>query len=201
MFSKPALTYFYHSINEIFDPDRVDDFYALGDNERSETLAEHRPTNYSVVRPELLARLYDIMYHQRLRERDSNQWAFQIQGSRELCDATHTKDGKVTLRFTVPKSSNKTEIVDSGFDLVLVATGYTRNEHARLLAPVGQLIEGSFNSVERGYRLKLKQGAVDSDCGIWLQGCCEASHGVSPFRKILSSFGVCLIESLILEIP
>jgi len=177
--SKPRLTYCNHSVNEIFDPDRVDEIYALEDSERYKTIAENRPTNYSVVRPELLDRLYEDMYHQLLRDPDREKWPYQIQGSRELCGATQTKDGKVTLRFVAPKSSDTSEIVESGFDLVLVGTGYTRNVHARILKPVRHLIEDSFNSVHRDYRLKFKEGAVDSNCGIWLQGCCEASHGVS----------------------
>ena len=179
----PALTCSCHSVNEIFDPDRVDEIYALSNDERYQTLAEYRSTNYSVVRPELLTRLYEIMYHQRLREANKYQWPFQIQGSRELCDATQTEDEKVTLRFAAPKSGNSSQIVESGFDLVLVGTGYARNAHTRLLEPVQNLIEDFFSSVERDYRLKLKEDVVDSDCGIWLQGCCEASHGVSHLRN------------------
>ena len=127
------------------------------------------------------------MYHQRLRDPDKGKWPFQIQGSRELCEATETEDGKVTLHFIAPKRSESSETVESGFDLVFVGTGYTRNVHAQILQSIQYLIEDSFSSVERDYRLKLKQGAVDSDCGIWLQGCCEASHGVSCIFSPLPS--------------
>ena len=181
-----TLTYCYHSVNEIFDPDRVDEIYALEDAERYRTLAENWSTNYGVVRPELLDRLYETMYHQRLHDPDKEKWSFQIQGSRELCNAAQTVDGKVSLSFVAPKSSDKREIIESGFDLVLVGTGYTRDAHVRILEPVRHLLEDSFSSVDREYRLKLKQGAVDSDCGIWLQGCCEASHGVSRFLSPFS---------------
>ena len=119
------------------------------------------------------------MYHQRLREPDIKKWPFQIQGSRELCDAKETDDGKVALRFIAPNSSDMRDIEESGFDLVLVCTGYTRDAHIGILEPIQHLLKDSFNSVERDYRLKFKQGVVDAGCGIWLQGCCEASHGVS----------------------
>ncbi len=76
------------SVNEIFDPDRVNEIYALEDHERGLTIAENRPTNYSVVRPELLDRLYEKMYHQQLREPNKDRWKHQIQGSRELRDTT-----------------------------------------------------------------------------------------------------------------
>ena len=193
------------SVNEIFDPDRVDEIYALEDTERSKAIADNRPTNYSVVRPELLDRLYEDMYHQRLRDSDKEKWRCQIQGSRELCDATETEDGKITLRFIAPKS-NSSEFVESGFDFVLVGTGYTRDVHAKILNPIRHLFEDSFNSVERDYRLKLKVGAVQPDCGIWLQGCCEASHGVSccspaiPSEKMLTQIFLLQLSDTLLSI-
>ena len=173
-------------MNEIFDPDRVDEIYALKANERHKILEENRPTNYSVVRPELLARLYELMYQQRLRDPGKDQWQFQIQVSRELCAAAYTSDGKVTLRFDATKSrSSSSKIVESGFDLVVLGSGYVRNEHVQLLKPFQHLMEEGFSSVERNYRLKLNPKVVATDCGIWLQGCCEASHGVSHTRQLL----------------
>ena len=141
-------------------------------------IAENRPTNYSVVRSELLDRLYEKMYHQRLHEPDENHWPFQIQHSRELCYTSETAEEKIDLQFTTRRNSKNSQIVETGFDLVFAATGYTRNKHMQLLEEVEDLLEDTFNSVERDYRLRLKSGAVDPECGIWLQGCCEASHGV-----------------------
>ena len=120
------------------------------------------------------------MYHQRLHEANPKEWRFQLQGSRELCDVTKTEDGKVTLHFIALNSSDKHEMIEPGFDLVLLGTGYTRNSHVAILEPIQHLLKESFNTVERDYRLKFKHGAIHQDCGIWLQGCCEASHGVSP---------------------
>ncbi len=171
--------YLFLSVNEIFDPDRVDEIYALKDNERSMVIAENRPTNYSVVRSELLDRLYERMYHQRLHEPDVDRWKLQIKGSRELCDVKETGGGKVELHFITPKNNSSSQIIEYGFDFVFAATGYTRNVHVQLLEPIRHLVEDSFSDVERDYRIRLKQGLVNSDCGIWLQGCCEASHGVS----------------------
>ncbi len=175
----------FRSVNEIFNPDRVDEIYALEDGERQTIIAENWPTNYSVVRPELLDRLYEKMYHQRLREPDQDQWPFQIKPSRELWHASETSDGRIMLHFSSPKNNDHSQITESGFDLVFAATGYTRNAHAQLLEPVKPLLEYTFSSVERDYRLKLKQDLVAPECGIWLQGCCEASHGVSHFSDKL----------------
>lgn len=107
------------------------------------------------------------------------KWRFQIQASRELCGVTETENGKMALHFSATNSSDKREIVESGFDLVFVGTGYTRNSHVAILQPIQHLLQDSFSSVERDYKLKFKEGVIEADCGIWLQGCCEASHGVS----------------------
>ena len=72
------------------------------------------------------------------------------------------------------------EMTTACFDLVIVATGYVRNAHETLLEPVRYLLQSDTYTVGRDYRIKFKEEAVGDDCGIWLQGCCEESHGVSP---------------------
>ena len=180
-----------YSVNEIFNPDQVDGIYSLRETERCNMIAENRPTNYSVVRPELLDRLYEKLYHQRLQTSNPSQWRFQIQASRELSAITEMEDGKMSLGLVTTNSRDRREIVESNFDLVFVATGYTRTAHETILQPIQHLLQDSFSSVERDYKLILKEGALDSNCGIWLQGCCEASHGVSctphPFHLFCSS--------------
>ncbi len=34
-------------------------------------------------------------------------------------------------------------------------------------------------AVGRDYKVKFAPGAVADDAGVWLQGCCEGTHGVS----------------------
>lgn len=184
-----------NSVNEIFDPDKVDDFYALGDGKRSHLIAENRSTNYSVVRPELLDRLYEMMYTQRLRNAHKDKWRCQMKGSCELSDTTDGADGKVHLHFVDPKDDMKIETVEHGFDLVFVASGYTRDTHLKILEPVQHLFEHACTSVDRDYRLRPKVDTVDPSCGIWLQGCCEASHGVSRcLASPLASYLGCKID-------
>jgi L-ornithine N5-oxygenase len=60
------------------------------------------------------------------------------------------------------------------FDIVVLATGYRRDYHLELLAGVQDHIQGA--AVDRHYRLPLTAG---SEAGIFLQGCCEDSHGLS----------------------
>jgi L-ornithine N5-oxygenase len=190
----PLLTILYHSVNEIFDACRVDEFYHMSPSARLATVADNRATNYSVVRPELLDRLYEAMYHQRLYEPDSSKWQHQIIGNRELAGAEETRDGKLTL--TLLDKINAAEVKDGkdghnghvegakgstyqvdDVDLVITGTGYVRNAHETLLKPLSGLFVGGPSDVDRDYRLRLN-GRADG-CGIWLQGCCEQSHGVS----------------------
>ena len=82
-------------------------------------------------------------------------------------------------------------------DLVIVGTGYTRDAHEDLLKPIAHLAACGLSDVERNYRLKMRPGAVDKDCGIWLQGCCEASHGLSDsLLSILAVRAGELVESI-----
>jgi len=69
---------------------------------------------------------------------------------------------------------------------VFVATGYVRNAHEEMLSEIRDLLpssekkEGKFQ-VSRKYRVELDQGKVDvGKAGVWLQGCNEGTHGVSP---------------------
>lgn len=90
-------------------------------------------------------------------------------------------------------------------DLVIAATGYQRNAHIDMLRdswrmlpevpaanrggrrPVDgwEICEGSIDAgsrkmeVGRDYRVRYAPGTVAPDAGVWLQGCCEATHGVS----------------------
>lgn len=91
-------------------------------------------------------------------------------------------------------------------DLVIAATGYRRNAHLEMLRgawhllpecqdksePLGdkwhvQVDSGSKDStpstrvleVGRDYAVQFSKGAVAPGSGVWLQGCCEGTHGVS----------------------
>lgn len=87
------------------------------------------------------------------------------------------KLGQVYLKLRNTRTG-ETEMTD-GFDAVIVATGYVRNVHETLLKSAKSLIKGDSYTVGRDYRVKFREGTVAEDSGVWLQGCCESSHGVS----------------------
>lgn len=84
-------------------------------------------------------------------------------------------------------------------DLLIVATGYIRNAHEWLLSSSRDLLahkesddesgeeRGKF-VVGRDYRVLYDRERVEEDCGVWLQGCCQDSHGVSYFIPPSLSF-------------
>lgn len=167
----------FSSVNEIFDPERVDMFYDLPTESRLKTTWSDKATNYGVVRPELLDRMYENMYHQRLHEPDQSKWQYKIVAWREVVGFETCPDRRIRLKL---KNTSNGEITmsDSSFDLAVLGTGYERNGHETLLEPARHLLREDRYAVERNYKVKFRKDAVASNCGIWLQGCCEDSHGV-----------------------
>ncbi|KAI1370600.1 L-lysine 6-monooxygenase (NADPH-requiring)-domain-containing protein [Hypoxylon crocopeplum] len=88
-------------------------------------------------------------------------------------------------------------------DLVIAATGYQRQSHLTMMKDVADLLPEAFESngthtsngfaskfsearinghavrVSRDYSVQFAPGKVSTGSGIWLQGCCEGTHGLS----------------------
>ena len=112
---------------------------------------------------------------------------------RELSSAEQDSDGRVNLSFKNPWSGETFR--EEGWDLVVVGTGYVRDGHRWLLDPVRERgLLDDHGKVERNYSVKTRDGKVGKECGLWLQGCCEESHGVSFFllpSSLLWRWSVC----------
>ena len=165
------------SVNEIFDPERVDTFYNLSTASRRKLTASDKATNYGVVRSELLDHLYENMYHQRLHEPDQRKWQHKIVPWQEVIGIEACPDHRLRLNLK-NTSDGEISFSDSRFDIAILGTGYVRNGHETLLQPARHLLPEDRCAVERNYRVRFREGAVADDSGVWLQGCCEASHGV-----------------------
>jgi L-ornithine N5-oxygenase len=172
------------SVNEIFDPDRVDAIYTQPPSERAAAIALDRGTNYGVVRLELLEHLYQKQYMQRLESPDETMWRCRIIPNRTVLSASQSVNSGVVLRLGDPDGTKRGAEEEVEVDYVFTATGYVRNAHENILSEVRHLLpedlrkEGKFN-VARDYRVKLDVGEVDGGAGVWLQGCNEGTHGVS----------------------
>ena len=127
------------------------------------------------------------MYHQRLRSPDPRQWRCRIEARREVIGHEKLADGRLRLRLK-NTSSGEISTSESPFELVIVGTGYIRNVHETLLTPTRRLLSDPDEpfSVGRDYRVRFREGAVADEAGIWLQGCCENSHGVCVSIEIFS---------------
>lgn len=196
-------------VNEIFDPDRVDDLYAQDPEIRRQALALDRGTNYGVVRLELLEHIYSNMYSYRIQFEDEQQWPQQILNYREVVAAQNVEiDGEPAIQLQIRNTSGsqcahkKTKRETLTVDMVIVASGYRRDAHERILNNVRDLMPGGDShagrwNVRRDYGVEFEQGAVEPDAGIWLQGCNESTHGLSDtLLSILAVRGGEMVKSI-----
>ena len=198
------------SVNEIFNADLVEPTYDLSPEVRTAFINDNRATNYGVVRPALLEDMYENFYTQQLQQgSDKESWRCRIRSQRTVISITKRDDSQnaMSLGLAGPNArghvdiSTAVESVDA--DFVFTATGYQRNAHEEMLADVSHLLSkaplatgaslpsgGDKFRVAKNYRLELDEAKVDSGAGIWLQGCNEATHGVSfsLFMSLLQYF-------------
>ncbi|KAF2205601.1 L-ornithine 5-monooxygenase (L-ornithine N(5)-oxygenase) [Delitschia confertaspora ATCC 74209] len=202
-------------VNEIFNPSRVDCTYNRSPELRAQTLALDKNTNYGVVRLNLIERIYEGLYLQKIKYGQSpeaeQQWPHRILPYRSILDVENSPviaDG-IRLRLQdsspkylsgVPNASDKEEVLD--VDVVFVATGYKRDFHETLLGDAKNLRSGGEEAngewqVSREYKVQFDKQSVSDDAGIWLQGCCEKSHGLSDtLLSILAARGGQMVKSI-----
>ena len=191
-------------VNEIFDPDRVDKIYAAPTERRTQMIQADKPTNYGVVRLELLEHIYEELYVQRLEHgNDETKWPKRIMPQRKVVSVsgTNNKSGPVTLHIentsTAPSTTEKMD-----FDLVYVAAGYDRNAYEYMLRDCRHLMPGGDAadkkwSVARDYSVEFEAGKMEDDAGVWLQGCNEMTHGLSDtLLSILSVRGGEMVQNI-----
>ncbi|EEH39220.2 L-ornithine 5-monooxygenase [Paracoccidioides lutzii Pb01] len=188
-------------VNEIFDPSSVDSFYSLNHPARQQALLENKATNYGVVRLSLLESVYEKLYRQKFLDPNPANWSLRLITSREVVGLKELPNNQVELHV---KDTQSGQIESSGerYDVVVLATGYTRNPFATMLKPLEPIVAatatGEQYHVDRDYRLRFHHGKVKRDAGIWLQGCCESTHGLSDsLLSILSVRSSELLDSIL----
>ncbi len=204
------------SVNSIFNPEYIDTIYPKSSAYRQKFLADASATNYSVVRLELIEHLFETMYHQkRTLGTDEKQWPHRIMAGRRLVKVDEKGD-RLKVKVALCPSGDESEdgpLVeeeDLDVDLIVCATGYQRTAHIdmlkdtwSLLPEAGGVKHNGFKDrwfveqgdskrvleVGRNYGVRFTPGAVAPGSGVWLQGCCEGTHGVSdtipPFTSVL----------------
>lgn len=170
------------SVNEIFNPERVDKFFQLPAEERSQRIATDKATNYSVVRLELIEEIYNSLYLQRVKNPDETQWQHRILPERRVAHIEHhNPDSRMRLHLNSVREGDAEDREVLDVDALMVATGYQRDAHEELLEQVRDLRPAGQAtwSPGRDYRVTLDASKVSPQAGIWLQGCNEQTHGLS----------------------
>ena len=196
-------------VNEIFDPERVNQIYSQEPETRAQEIARDKATNYSVVRLELLEHIYELLYSYRIQYPDESQWPQRILNHRtvegvEDCEV----DGQSALRLHIKNESGIYTKQDQPTaetltaDLIVVASGYQRNAYEDMLQGVRDLMpsggaEGERWNVRRDYSVEFRKEAVSPDAGVSLQGCNEQTHGLSDsLLSILAIRGGEMVQSI-----
>ncbi|KAL2193026.1 L-lysine 6-monooxygenase (NADPH-requiring)-domain-containing protein [Corynascus similis CBS 632.67] len=158
---------------------------------------------------------------------EEQKWPHRILAGREVVavedigDALRLKVALVSASGAEDGPLVGEEILD--VDMVICATGYKRNAHVDMLKDAWHLLpeaasgetgvlrkdrwlvqaDGAKNSstrvmeVGRDYGVRFSSGAVAPGSGVWLQGCCEATHGLSDtLLSVLSTRSGEMVQSI-----
>jgi len=138
-----------------------------------------------------------------------------IAGFEAIGDDNNSDGGRIRLavRPLNKPSGEHDEILD--VDLVIAATGYQRQAHLTIMEDVAELlpespeapevqtvdglpprknydsrVKGRPVRVQRDYGVQFAPGKVSAGSGIWLQGCCEGTHGVSLSHQLSTCLSI-----------
>ncbi|KAF2667096.1 L-ornithine N5-oxygenase sida [Microthyrium microscopicum] len=178
-------------VNEIFDPDRIARFFDSPSDVRAAIRNSNRNTNYGVVRQELLEELYATMFLQRINTGvDQDAWQHRIMRGTRIHHVDFADPGRlaIDLEYASDVASHPTRQTVP-FDLVIFATGYRHDGYQKLLEPLTEVFgpTDQWAKASKDYRVLLP-GSARNDCGVWLQGCNEATHGLAD--TLLSGLAV-----------
>ena len=152
--------------------------------------------------------MYSNLYSYRIQHPDERNWPQQILAHRTVTGMEDVESGDSPgVRLYIQNESgcyrthesSRREFLD--VDLVVVASGYSRNAHEAMLEGLDHLkptmSRGAQWKVNRDYSLDFESGSVAKDAGVWLQGCNETTHGLSDtLLSILATRGGEMVNSI-----
>ncbi|WP_018348684.1 lysine N(6)-hydroxylase/L-ornithine N(5)-oxygenase family protein [Longispora albida] len=172
--------------NRIFDPAAVDDFYAAPEQVKRKLMDYHGSTNYSVVDLDLI----DDLYHREYQEKVLGHRRLFLNNASRLVAAEPFADrAGVVIESLI--TGDRTAL---DADVVVYATGYHEADGLALLGDLAGLClrdEQGRPQVDRDYRVRT---TPELECGIYLQGGTEHSHGITS--SLLSATAVRVGEML-----
>ena len=152
--------------NQIFDADFVDHVYSRDQQERDALLSEFWHTNYACPDLDLIQQIFKVFYQQRVTGNERHQLLRQHQ-----ITAAHASHNGIQLTL---RELNSQQERTERYDAVVLATGYDRLQHKALLEPLTPWLQDF--DIDRRYRIKTP---TSFQPGIYLQGACESTHGLS----------------------
>lgn len=156
-------------VNEIFAPAYTDVVFEQAQADRDRLIASYLNTNYSVIDAELIEQIYALLYKQKV----SGQFRAALLTDKTIVDAQASRGGiELVLGSVGARDGGASET--RRYDAVVLATGYRRESHHRLLAPLAAHIGDC--TVDRDYRIRTDPSLR---APIFLQGFCQSSHGLS----------------------
>ena len=158
-------------VNEIFSPAFTDIVYAQPRDGRRSLIERFRDTNYAVVDRPLIEQIYEMLYMQTV----SAEPRHRLLANTGIETAMRTASGEIELTLRDRLSGHARA---EQFDALVLATGYRRDTHFELLEGLAPHLGDALaqGNVERDYRLATPASFKPR---IYLQGCCEDSHGLS----------------------
>ncbi|MES2259412.1 MAG: lysine N(6)-hydroxylase/L-ornithine N(5)-oxygenase family protein [Pseudomonadota bacterium] len=153
-------------INEIFNPDYTDYVFNQPPVERAALLDEYQNTNYAVADTDLIEQIFNVLYQQKVLGNPRHQFLRRHEVSGAQAEA-----GGIQLMLNDLESGTP---FNARYDAVVLATGYKREQHHHLLAPLAPWL-GKVE-VDRNYQVQTGAGFLPR---VFLQGGCETSHGLS----------------------
>ncbi|KAJ3052444.1 hypothetical protein HK097_006265 [Rhizophlyctis rosea] len=167
-------------VNEIFDPPSVNVFYGMTPEGRQRALNRDRGTNYAVVNMDLIENIYGTMYKQLL---PAYPFQHDVLHSHDVVGAKINEDGSITLQYKMlaaDRTRSVGTLYELTYDAVFLGTGYEHGAHLDILKPMEEYLVKSnvYEGYEigRDYKVETKEGC---GVGVWLQGACQDSHGLS----------------------
>ncbi|MEV5407894.1 SidA/IucD/PvdA family monooxygenase [Thermopolyspora sp. NPDC052614] len=157
--------------NRVFDPEAVDHYYFGSSQARHAFWHFHRNTNYSVVDRDVIHDLYRRWYGEVVR--NTNRLQF-----RNLTRLAEVKRSGSETRLLL-HSLIDDDVQEVSVDAVACGTGYDPMEPTRLLGDLGRHCPRDASGrlqVARDYRVLT---TPELECGIYLQGGTEHSHGLT----------------------
>ncbi|MFD5805169.1 MULTISPECIES: lysine N(6)-hydroxylase/L-ornithine N(5)-oxygenase family protein [unclassified Streptomyces] len=166
--------------NQVFDPGAVDDYYFGTEQTREAFWHYHKNTNYSVVDDEIIRDLHRRSYDEDVR--NDHRLTFlnltRVQDVQRVGTEIH-----VGLDSLLVSDARTLDV-----DALVFATGYNGMEPTGLLGELDRHClrdEAGRYRTERDYRIIT---APELDCGIYLQGGTEHTHGLTS--SLLSNVAV-----------